>query len=301
MNNNLPAIDVKNLNKAFDKKNVVIDFSLKLPKGEICGFLGPNGSGKTTCLRMLCGLLKPDSGHGQCLGFDLLRNPYDIKKQVGYMPQKFSLYDNLTVIENLEFTARLYGIKQKTDKILDVLQLFNLNEYKNQLTKKLSGGWKQRLGLASCLLHDPKLLLLDEPTGGMDSKARRDFWDDLFVLSERGITSLVSTHYMDEAERCSYLVYILSGRLLVEGTISEIQAKANITTWMVKGSYLIDLERKLQKLPGIDLVAFFGDQLHVSGTNEEMLMQSIAPYKQYEWKKISPSLEDSFMSLAGKG
>lgn len=300
MNNYLPAINVKNLNKSFDKKNVVIDFSLKLAKGEICGFLGPNGSGKTTTLRMLCGLLKPDSGQGQCLGIDLLENAHEIKKQVGYMPQKFSLYDNLTVIENLEFISRLYSVKNKSAKIQDMLNLFKLNDFKNQLTRKLSGGWKQRLELASCLLHDPRLLLLDEPTGGLDSKARRDFWDDLFVLSERGITSLVSTHYMDEAERCTYLVYILSGRLLVEGTISEIQAKANLSTWMAKGRNLMELQQKLKKSPGIELATFFGDQLHVSGKNEAMLMESILVFKEYEWKKINPTLEDSFMSLAEK-
>jgi ABC-2 type transport system ATP-binding protein len=300
MNKNSPIIDVKNLNKKFDSKSVVIDLSLKLPAGEICGFLGPNGSGKTTSLRMLCGLLKPDSGHGECLGLDILQDSHDIKKQVGYMPQKFSLYGNLTVAENLEFMARLYGIENKSKKIKDTLMSFNLTDYKNQLAKKLSGGWKQRLALASCLLHEPKLLFLDEPTAGLDSKARRDFWDHLFLLSERGITTLVSTHYMDEAERCTYLVYILSGKLLIEGTISEIQAKANLTTWVTRGNNLNELQRNLQKLPGIDLVAFFGDQLHVSGTNEKALMESISFFQNYTWEKIPPNLEDSFMSLVGK-
>lgn len=298
MNNHSLVIDVKNLNKSFGANKAVVDFSLALKPGQICGFLGPNGSGKTTSLRMLCGLLTPDSGEGQCLGFDILKNSQDIKMQVGYMPQRFSLYESLSVYENLEFIARLYQIKQRKDKIKEVLDTFNFGQYKDHLAKHLSGGWKQRLALASCLLHDPKLLLLDEPTAGVDPKTRRDFWDDLFTLSRRGITTLVSTHYMDEAERCSYLIYILYGHVLIEGTAEDILRKAQLTIWMATGKNLTSLEQKLKNAPGVDAVAFFGDKLHVSSKNEALLMNSLLPYKEeYTWERIDPTLEDAFMSF----
>lgn len=227
MNDHPLIINVNNLSKLFDARPAVVDFSLQLRQGEICGFLGPNGSGKTTTLRMLCGLLTPDSGSGECLGYDILRQSYDIKKQVGYMTQGFSLYHDLTAYENLNLIGRIYGVKNRKVKIDECLVSFNLTERKNQLAGEMSGGWKQRLALAGCLLHEPKLLLLDEPTAGVDPRARREFWDNIYMLSAQGITTLVSTHYMDEAERCTKLVYIFYGKLLVEGTIAEIIAKSS--------------------------------------------------------------------------
>ncbi len=300
MKNKPIVIDVKHLKKSFNGKPAVIDFSFKVEQGEICGFLGPNGSGKTTTLRMLCGLLTPDSGSGQCLGYDILRESYQIKKQVGYMTQSFSLYGDLTAYENLELIARVYQIENRKNKIEDFLKTFQLSDRRKQLASQLSGGWKQRLALAGCLLHEPKLLLLDEPTAGVDPKARRDFWDDIFVLAERGITTLVSTHYMDEAERCTRLVYIAYGHLLAEGSIPDIISKAKLVTWLVTGESLMPLAQQLKKTPGIDQVTFFGNRLHVSGENEDMLDRSIAPFKDKNWQKISSSLEDAFISFVEK-
>lgn len=297
MNNQPLIIDVNNLNKSFNGKPAVIDFSFKVNQGEICGFLGPNGSGKTTTLRMLCGLLKPDSGTGHCLGFNILHDSYEIKKQVGYMTQSFSLYSDLTAYENLDLIARVYNVKNKKEKIEENIKSFNLSDRRNQLAGEMSGGWKQRLALAGCMLHEPKLLLLDEPTAGVDPKARREFWDNLLTLSARGITTLVSTHYMDEAERCTKLVYIAYGHLLIEGNISEIIEKSKLTTWLVTGDNLIALAGQLKELPGVDQVAFFGNKLHVSGKNEALLNQTISSFENYHWQKISASLEDTFINL----
>lgn len=294
------VIDVHDLNKSFHGKPAVIDFNLQVKQGEICGFLGPNGSGKTTTLRMLCGLLTPDSGSGQCLGYNILTQSYDIKKHVGYMTQSFSLYHDLTAYENLNLIARVYHIKNRKQRIEENLKRFNLTDRKNQLAGEMSGGWKQRLALAGCLLHDPKLLLLDEPTAGVDPKARREFWDNIFNLSDQGITTLVSTHYMDEAERCSKLVYIAYGHLLAEGSIRDIIKQAALTTWLVTGDDLMTLAKQLRNLPGVNQVAFFGNKLHVSGKNEEELNRSIAPFKNDHWEKISSSLEDVFISLVEK-
>lgn len=297
MNTTPAAIDVRHLYKSFSGKPAVIDFSLELKKGEICGFLGPNGSGKTTTLRMLCGLLTPDSGEGHCLGYNILTDSYEIKKQVGYMTQMFSLYNDLTANENLELVARMYNIPDRRKKIEEMLTEFGLVDRRNQLAGNMSGGWKQRLALAGCLLHDPELLLLDEPTAGVDPKARREFWDIIFKLSYSGITTLVSTHYMDEAERCTKLVYIASGHLLAEGSIKEIVSQSHLTTWFVSGENLMPLASELKKLSGVDQVAFFGDKLHVSGKDEKRLDDSIAPFKNSNWQKISSSLEDTFISL----
>jgi len=295
-------IDVEHLNKSFDGKPAVIDFDLQVNKGEVCGFLGPNGSGKTTTLRMLCGLLTPDSGKGSCLGFDIFTQSFAIKNEVGYMTQSFSLYHDLTAYENLDFIARIFRIKNRKAKIEECLKEFNLSDKKNQIAGTLSGGWKQRLALAGCLLHEPKLLLLDEPTAGVDPKARREFWDEIHKLSAKGITTLASTHYMDEAERCTKLAYISYGHLLIEGTIPEIIAKANIYTWSVHGDDLYTLAEQLKKMPGVDQVAFFGNKLHVSGKNKNQIMQIIESMRDanQEWHPITPSLEDVFINLVGK-
>jgi ABC-2 type transport system ATP-binding protein len=302
MNNHSPIIDVKHLNKAFAGKPAVIDLTLSVNQGEICGFLGPNGSGKTTTLRMICGLLTPDSGEGHCLGYDIIKDSYAIKRQVGYMTQGFSLYADLTVYENLNFIAHVYGIKKRKQKIAECLKTFNLLDRKNQLAGSLSGGWKQRLALAGCLLHEPKLLLLDEPTAGVDPKARREFWDEIHALSSLGITTLVSTHYMDEAERCTRLAYIAYGHLLAEGTATEIIKKSQLITWSVSGENLLALAAALKPLPGVEQIAFFGNRLHVSGKHQETLehaIQSIS-FSNYTWEKITPSLEDVFIHLVDK-
>lgn len=302
MNKSEVIIDVHHLSKSFSGKPAVIDFSLQLIRGEICGFLGPNGSGKTTTLRMLCGLLIPDQGTGSCLGFDIIKNAYSIKTNVGYMTQSFSLYHDLTAYENLDFIARIYQIKNRKQKINDCLQTFNLIDRKNQITGSLSGGWKQRLALAGCLLHEPKLLLLDEPTAGVDPKARREFWDEIHKLSAHGITTLVSTHYMDEAERCTKLAYISVGRLLAVGTTDEIIQQSNLHTWLILGDNLFVISDQLKNHPGIEQIAFFGDSLHVSGKNAEMLSRTLAelPKEQITIEKIKPNLEDVFISLVSQ-
>ena len=294
-------IDVKNLNKSFASKPAVINASLRVKKGEIFGFLGPNGSGKTTTIRMLCGLLKPDSGQGQCLGYDVIKDSLDIKKHVGYMTQRFSLYEDLSVYENLDFIARLYGMSNRKTLVLNSIKQLGLVDRKDQLAGTLSGGWKQRLALSAALLHEPQLLLLDEPTAGVDPKARREFWDQIHQLSNKGITTLVSTHYMDEAERCTRLAYIAYGHMLIQGTSQEIIAASKLSTWKVTGTHVMTLSNKLKTLPGIEQVVAFGTAIHVSGKNEELLKKSIAPFQTAElnWQRISPGLEDIFISLVG--
>lgn len=295
------AIDVKNLNRSFSGKPAVVSFSLQVKRGEIFGFLGPNGSGKTTTIRMLCGLLTPDSGSGQCLGYDIVKQSLDIKRQVGYMTQYFSLYRDLTVYENLSFLADVYEIADREQRIMESLQQMGLVERKNQLADKLSGGWKQRLSLGAALLHQPKLLLLDEPTAGVDPKARRDFWDHIHRLSNRGVTTLVSTHYMDEAERCHRLGYMVHGKLLVHGTTQEIIDSAGLTTWSVVGDNLTGLSEAIRNLPGVEQVVAFGHVLHVGTQKPELLRKSIAPYlsdtSDYIWTHVEPSLEDVFIHL----
>ena len=294
------VIDVRGLNKFFGKNHVVQDLSLSVRRGEIFGFLGPNGSGKTTSIRMLCGLLTPDSGEGRCLGFDIVREAKSIKREVGYMTQRFSFWEDLTIRENLNFIARMYGMKDARPKVDEALDHLGLTERANQLAGALSGGWKQRLALAACLLHDPKLLLLDEPTAGVDPKARRDFWEELHALAARGITVLVSTHYMDEAERCHKLGYILNGKLLVQGTASEVIASQSLTTWSVTGTELPALAGRLRALPAVEQVAAFGTALHVTGSNREQLRAELAPLTTtpgWTWQEVEPGLEDVFIHL----
>lgn len=294
-------IDVEHLNKSFSGKPAVIDFSLQIKYGEICGFLGPNGSGKTTTLRMLCGLLTPDSGVGHCLGYDIVKESYAIKKQVGYMTQGFSLYHDLTAYENLDFIARAYLIPDRKSKIEEALHTFHLLPYRNILAGNLSGGWKQRLALAGCLLHDPKLLLLDEPTAGVDPKARREFWDEIHALSARGITTLVSTHYMDEAERCTKLAYISYGHLLASGTAAQIIQQADLHTWSVTGINLTELANQLKDMPGVEQVSFFGNRLHISGKDKLLLEKTLKPFmSDRTFEEILPGLEDVFISLVTK-
>jgi ABC-2 type transport system ATP-binding protein len=222
------AIDVQGLTKRYGRRTVVDDVDLQVRAGRICGFLGPNGSGKTTTIRMLCGLLTPDAGHGTCLGLDIVKQGYEIRRQVGYMTQKFGLYDDLSIRQNLDFVARLFELPRREEAVDRALERLGLAERQHQLAGALSGGWKQRLALASCLIHEPRLLLLDEPTAGVDPKARRDFWDEIHHLAAQGITVLVSTHYMDEAARCHELVYIAYGKVLAHGTESQIVEQAGL-------------------------------------------------------------------------
>jgi ABC-2 type transport system ATP-binding protein len=294
------AIDVRGLSKSFDGREVVHDLSMQVKRGTIYGFLGPNGSGKTTTIRMLCGLLTPDSGEGSCLGYDIRRDADKIKRQVGYMTQRFSLYQDLSVRENLEFVARLYGMRDARGAARDMIKRLGLSGREEQLAGELSGGWKQRLALGACTLPNPQLLLLDEPTAGVDPKARRDFWNEIHALAADGLTVLVSTHYMDEAERCHEIAYIAYGHLLVHGTVEEVIAKSALSTWTVTGDGLHKLQDQLTGQPGIDMVAPFGTSLHVSGRDRPALEATIAPYREnhgLHWQHSEPSLEDVFIEL----
>ena len=296
------AIDVKGLTKSFGGREVVHDLSMQVKRGSIYGFLGPNGSGKTTTIRILCGLLTPDSGEGTCLGYDILKDAEKIKRKVGYMTQRFSLYQDLSVRENLEFVARLYGLADARGAARDMIKRLGLSGREEQLAGELSGGWKQRLALGACTLPNPELLLLDEPTAGVDPKARRDFWNEIHALAADGLTVLVSTHYMDEAERCHEIAYIAYGHLLAHGTVDDVIAKSALTTYTVTGE-LNGLAAQLAGKPGIDMVAPFGTSLHVSGRDVVALEASIAPWRDksdLHWHKSAPSLEDVFIELMGR-
>jgi ABC-2 type transport system ATP-binding protein len=297
---NALAIDVSGLSKRFDGKLAVDDFSLKVARGTIYGFLGPNGSGKTTTIRMLCGLLTPDSGSGTCLGLDILREQAAIKCRVGYMTQSFSLYEDLSIRENLDFIARVYAVPERRQAVAQSLARLGLTARADQLAGTLSGGWKQRLALAACLIHAPELLLLDEPTAGVDPNARREFWEELHELAAQGLTVLVSTHYMDEAERCHRLAYLAFGRLLSQGTADEVVRSSGLSTWQVTGDGVAALTRELRGLPGVDLVVPFGMTLHVSGVDGTALEAAVAKYRDragLEWRRTSPGLEDAFIRL----
>ncbi|UFZ06649.1 ABC transporter ATP-binding protein [Bradyrhizobium ontarionense] len=297
------AIDVKGLTKSFGGREVVHDLSMQVRRGSIYGFLGPNGSGKTTTIRMLCGLLTPDDGEGRCLGFDIRRDADKIKRRVGYMTQRFSLYQDLSVRENLEFVARLYGMADPRQAASDMVKRLGLSGREGQLAGELSGGWKQRLALGACTLPNPQLLLLDEPTAGVDPKARRDFWNEIHALAGEGLTVLVSTHYMDEAERCHEIAYIAYGHLLAHGTVSEVIAQSELTTYTVSGDDLRELAAGLAGKPGVDMVAPFGTSLHVSGRDRTALEGSIAPWRNKEglrWQPAAPSLEDVFIDLMNR-
>ncbi|RKP43495.1 ABC transporter ATP-binding protein [Trinickia fusca] len=294
------AIDVRKLNKHFGDKHVVRDVSLQVGHGEIFGFLGPNGSGKTTSIRMMCGLLTPDSGSGTCLGYDIIRESAQIKRRVGYMTQRFSYWEDLSIRENLDFVARVYQMPNRKEAVNRALESLGLASRADQLTGALSGGWKQRLALAACMLHEPRLLLLDEPTAGVDPNARREFWEELHRLAANGISVLVSTHYMDEAERCHKLAYISYGTLLAQGTASEVTASQNLATWVVYGEHLAVLSEQLRTMPGVDQTVVFGSALHVSGSDHEALettINQISKDKALRAEQIETGLEDVFIYL----
>ena len=294
------AIDVRGLTKQFGSTVAVDHIDIAMPEGEVWGFLGPNGSGKTTTIRMLCGLLRADDGTGTCLGLDFRTQSEAIKRQVGYMTQKFSFWEDLSIRENLEFVARMYALPDRRAAVEATLERLGLGERQNQLAAQLSGGWKQRLALAACMLHNPKLLLLDEPTAGVDPEARRDFWDEIHALSDRGLTVLVSTHYMDEAERCDRIVYILNGKLVAHGTVREVIRRAGLITFVLSGENVRRLADALRAAAGVEYVAFFGTFLHVSGRDRAALERALARYRGQPGLTIeeaTPSLEDVFIHL----
>lgn len=296
------AIDVKGMTKRFGKHTAVDHVDLQVRKGEVCGFLGPNGSGKTTFIRMLCGLLRADAGSGQCLGHDVIKDSETIKRQVGYMTQKFSFWEDLTIEENLDFVARMYSIPNRRNTVKRSLDRLGLSARKDQLAGQLSGGWKQRLALAACLIHEPQLLLLDEPTAGVDPIARRDFWREIHQLAGQGLTFLIATHYMDEAERCHRLAFIANSKLLTQGTVAEVIANSHLSTWAVDGPDLLTLAEQLQSVPGVEQAVPFGSILHISGPDQAALERAIAPYRtdQYHWKQVPSGLEDVFIHLMEK-
>jgi ABC-2 type transport system ATP-binding protein len=296
------VIDVSDLTKSFGGKVVVNSLSMHVRQGEIYGFLGPNGSGKTTFIRMLCGLLRPDSGSGTCLGFDIVNEAEKIKPHIGYMAQRFSLYEDLSVRENLDFIARIYGIRKRKERVDEYIERMGLGWCAGMLAGQLSGGWKQRLALTSCMLHEPRVLLLDEPTAGVDPKARRDFWDQVHKLAGEGVTSLISTHYMDEAERCHRLAYIAYGELLARGTAEEVTRESGLVTWSVSGPEVHRLAQRLEGLDGVTQVVAFGNTLHVSGRDGERLERSLQPFigKGHNFTRTDANLEEVFIDLMQK-
>ena len=303
MSEHAPVIDVRGLRKSFGTHRVVDGLSLRVGRGEICGFLGANGSGKTTTIRMLCGLLRPDGGEGTCLGLDVLSDAPRIRRQVGYMTQRFSFYEDLTVVENLDFVARLYELDRREERVVNIMDRMELANRRDQLVGELSGGWKQRMALAACVLHEPQLLLLDEPTAGVDPKARREFWDLIHEMAADGLTVLVSTHYMDEAERCTRIVYLAGGRLMVQGTAAEVTRGSGLHTWTATGPGIGEAAHLLREAPRVSSVALFGQVLHVSGIDRAAVAQAIGelpPGLDLHWEQTAPSLEDVFIHLLSK-
>jgi len=297
------AIDVRNLTKIYDGKKVVDNVSLRVPRGKIYGFLGPNGSGKTTTIRMICGLLTPDAGEGTCLGFNVRKESEEIRRRTGYMTQKFSYWDDLSIEENLAFVADMFGLDRSAQRVEQSLKNLNLMARRKQLAGSLSGGWKQRLALAACILHDPELLLLDEPTAGVDPQARREFWDKIHELVAKGLTVLVSTHYMDEADRCHAIIYIAYSRLIAQGTVDEVIALAGLTTWTVQGKDLTALMHDLRENPAVSTTSLFGETLHISGPDAQALKKAIAPYRARQelvWAEAATTLEDAFTHFVGR-
>ena len=316
------AIDVKNLCKKFGDKVAVENVSIAQPIGSVWGFLGPNGSGKTTTIRMLCGLLEPTSGEGSCLGFDVVKQSREIKNLTGYMTQKFSFWEDLTIKENLDFVARLYELPNRKQIVEKTLVELGLEKRQNQLAGSLSGGWKQRLALAAVTMHEPKLLLLDEPTAGVDPQARRDFWQQIHRLSEQGLTVLVSTHYMDEAESCDHIVYLAYGKLITQGTVNEIIQQSGLISFETTNNYTPEVQSTqpesptentirsllsdIQALPSIEEASFYADKIKVSGHDRHAMEQDFVIFNQtlqsrgqpiIYWQTITPTLEDAFIAL----
>ncbi|MAW81062.1 MAG: multidrug ABC transporter ATP-binding protein [Parvularcula sp.] len=298
--NGEPVIDVRGLTKRFGDKTVVDHFDLKVPRGSIYGFLGPNGSGKTTTIRMVCGLLKPDEGEGTCLGYDVLNESMKIKNKVGYMTQRFSLYEDLSIRENLEFFARLYGLGHVRQRVDDAIASLGLEGRSKQLSGSLSGGWKQRLALAVSMMHNPQLLLLDEPTAGVDPKARRDFWDTIREYSRQGVTTLVSTHYMDEAVQCDRIAYIAYGKKLLDAPTAEIPGRLGLHAFKLDNGDLEKLTAELRGADGVEILARFGASIHVCGKDREKLAATVDRIRGepgVRVTEIEAGLEEAFIYL----
>jgi len=293
------VIDVRDLQKRYGARKVVDGLTLAVKEGEICGFLGANGSGKTTTIRMLCGLIKVDGGGGKCLGLDIMRDTAQIRRQIGYMTQRFSFYEDLTVAENLDFVAAVYELENRSEAVHAIIERMGLADRVNQLAGELSGGWKQRLALAACVMHKPKLLLLDEPTAGVDAKARREFWDIIHDMAADGLTVLVSTHYMDEAERCARIVYLSDGRIVVQGTPDEVSRGSGLVTYTATGAEGDVVARKLRKMPGVEAAAVFGSAVRIAGMDRAALEKAIASPEAggLTWHEVTPELEDVFIHL----
>jgi len=295
------VIDVRDLRKSFGTHRVVHGLNLQVAAGEVCGFLGANGSGKTTTIRMLCGLLTPDGGSGTCLGLDIVSDAPRIRRHVGYMTQRFSLYEDLTVFENLDFVARVYQLRARRQTVQRIMERMGLAERADQLAGHLSGGWKQRLALAACVLHEPKLLLLDEPTAGVDAEARREFWDLIHDMAGEGLTTLVSTHYMDEAERCERIVYLSDGHIVAQGAPDQVARNSGLVTYEATGEAVDEAARRLRQMTGVEAAAVFGRSVHVAGSDRAALERAIADFgdDSLRWHEVEPRLEDVFIHLLG--
>lgn len=302
------VIQVRDLTRRFGNFTAVDRVSMEIVEGDIFGFLGPNGSGKTTLIRMLCGLLLPTEGSGTVLGHDVAKESEAIKRGIGYMSQQFSLYPDLTVMENLKFYAGIYGIprRERKDRMDEVIGIVGIGDFRSRLAGNLSGGWKQRLALACALVHKPRLMFLDEPTAGIDPVARRDLWDLLFDLAGQGVTFFVTTHYMDEAERCSHLGYIYYAKLMAYGTPNDLKALPEVTPegllrYEIRVPRVIRAMRHLDGLPYVHDTTIFGDALHVlagQGTGDALrrdLDQS--GFEGAEVREIPATLEDVFVTL----
>ena len=296
------VVDVHDLQKSFGENKVVHGLDLQVAAGEVCGFLGANGSGKTTTIRMLCGLLTPDGGSGTCLGLDIIADAPRIRRQIGYMTQRFSLYEDLTVSENLDFVARVYRMRDRRRAVRDIIARMGLAGRAGQLAGELSGGWKQRLALAACVLHDPKLLLLDEPTAGVDAEARREFWDLIHDMAGDGLTTLVSTHYMDEAERCERIVYLSDGHIVAQGAPDQVARNSGLITYEATGEAVDEAARRLRQMAGVEAAAVFGRSVHVAGSDRAALERAIADFGNdaLRWHEVEPRLEDVFIHLLSR-
>ena len=300
MSDEAPVIEVQGLTKRFGKFTAVDGVSFTIHRGEIFGILGPNGSGKTTTIRMVCGLLKPDAGQGEVLGYDVIRDSVHIKEHIGYMTQRFSLYEDLSIRENLEFIARLYALDHRAERVDHAIEELGLTARAKQLAGSLSGGWKQRLALAACMLHEPQLLLLDEPTAGVDPKARRDFWDQIRRFSAAGVTTLVSTHYMDEAVQCDSIAYIAYGKKLLDAPTAEIPKQVGLHAYRVRADDLNAAANALRGKLGVDVVARFGTEIHAAGQDRAQLDAAIAGVtnvRGFKADHIEAGLEEIFISL----
>ncbi len=293
------AIDVQNLTKIFDTKIAVDHISLRVKKGAIFGFLGANGSGKTTTIRMICGLITPTEGKGTCLGYDIITQSEEIKKNIGYMPQIFSYYRGLSVYENLRFIADIFQIDNAEKSINTLMKEIGLEPYRNVHASNLSGGWKQQLSLACSVLHKPQLLFLDEPTAGVDPKARKEFWDYLQKISMDGTTILVTTHYMDEVEKCSDIAYINQGKLLYTGTTKNLILDSNVKSYMLDG-HAEEQHQILKKIHALNpdiVTSITNNELRISSTEEHDLRGVMHKLNGLNFKAVRPSFEEVFIGL----